>query len=98
MQCPSPISIKDPNGQHSWQRIQVPCGKCGACKHNRRADWSFRLQQELRDAESALFLTLTYSDENLPVTENGEITLRKKDTQLFRVSTVRLNRSEEHTS
>jgi len=83
MQCPSPISIKDPNGQHNWQRIQVPCGKCGACKHNRRADWSFRLQQELRDAESALFLTLTYSDENLPFTEHGEITLRKKDTQLF---------------
>lgn len=83
MRCPTPISVPDPDNTSPAIRITVPCGKCGACRHNRRADWSFRLQQELKTAINAYFLTLTYSDDNLPVTEDGEVTLRKRDLQLF---------------
>lgn len=83
MKCPTPISIKDPRGQKASTRINVPCGKCGACRHNRRSDWTFRLKQELKVAKSCFFLTLTYEDCNLPTTEHGEVTLCKKDFQLF---------------
>lgn len=79
MQCINPISIKNPNARSASIRIQVPCGKCGSCRHNRRTDWSFRLKWELKQSITAIFLTLTYSDENLP--ENN--TLVKKDLQNF---------------
>lgn len=88
MQCPSPISIQDPRQNKTSVRISVPCKKCEICLQNRRSDWTFRLTEELRTAESAWFITLTYADENIPYTEpdeNGEIyaTLYKRDIQLF---------------
>lgn len=44
----------------------VPCGKCLSCRKKRRADWSFRLQQEFLSSDSAFFITLTYNDLYLP--------------------------------
>lgn len=38
----------------------VPCGKCNFCLKRSRSEWSFRLFQELKAAQSAAFLTLTY--------------------------------------
>ena len=46
--------------------IQVPCGNCVECLEKKRSEWSFRLQQELKVSDSAYFITLTYSEENLP--------------------------------
>lgn len=56
--CVSPVRIK--TGQF------VPCGKCNFCKQARRMDWCFRLLSELRYSDSSYFVTLTYSNENLP--------------------------------
>lgn len=84
MKCPSPISIPDPNARHKSTRLTVPCGKCGACRYNRRADWSFRLAQELRVADYAQFITLTYDDEHVPFNQStGELSLDKTHLQLF---------------
>lgn len=83
MKCPTPVSVPDPNAKHKSIRFHVPCGKCGACRHNRRSEWSFRLKQEARDSLTAIFCTFTYRDDNLPFTEDGEVTLRKKDWQDF---------------
>lgn len=49
------------------QRVRdwVPCGKCNFCLQKRRSDWSFRLYQELKAAQTAAFITLTYAPENL---------------------------------
>lgn len=66
MRCPTPLNLPDPYGSSKKDRIQVPCGRCGACKANRRSEWSFRLAQELKDSHNAFFITLTYSDEDLP--------------------------------
>lgn len=55
----------------------VPCGKCYACRMNRRMSWTFRLMQQLSVSTSAYFITLTYNDEN--INENG--TLKKVDLQ-----------------
>ncbi len=79
MQCPSPVSIRDPRGTTNAQRLSVPCNKCPICLQNRRSDWSFRLTEELRTATTAHFVTLTYSDENIP--EDG--TLNPRDLELF---------------
>jgi len=78
MQCISPMII----GKSGDKRI-VPCGKCGFCLEVKRADWTFRLKQELKVADSAHFLTLTYNDEELPLGVDDTPTLCKKDVQLF---------------
>lgn len=56
----------------------VPCGRCLFCLSKKRADWSFRLTQELKGSTSAAFVTMTYTDETIP--SDG---LSKRDVQLF---------------
>lgn len=78
MECLSPLTFKK-NGL-----IQtVPCGKCLSCLSRRRSSWSFRLNQEMRVSTSAHFLTLTYSDENLPRSPTGFPVVVKRDVQLW---------------
>jgi len=63
-----------------------------ACLATKRAEWVIRLKAELLASKFALFVTLTYSDENLPIVnfyseETGVIyqkqTFSKRDCQLF---------------
>lgn len=56
--------------------MSVPCGKCFECANKKRADWTFRLKEELQTADSAYFITLTYNDENVK-------NLNKREIQLF---------------
>ena len=70
MQCFNPITLKETH-------VSVPCGRCLACRTNYRNQWIFRLKQELKASLRACFVTLTYSDTNLPrgdlCTDDGEI-------------------------
>lgn len=77
MRCISPLHI-------TWDGRNdiVPCGKCNFCLESRRAQWSFRIAQEMKVSSSADFLTLTYADENLPWGASDP-TLVKSDFQLF---------------
>jgi len=61
----------------------LPCGKCPQCVNDRINGWIFRLQQELKHATSADFLTLTYDTGNIPINEHSYPTLVKKDIQDF---------------
>lgn len=61
----------------------VPCGKCLACRIARVRDWSVRLLDESSCWEHSSFITLTYSDEYLPMTNCGKATLVKSDLQKF---------------
>lgn len=63
--------------------MQVPCGKCVACLSNRRNEWSYRLEQELKRSVSAFFITLTYEDGKSPLSSNGIPQLLKYDLQTF---------------
>lgn len=66
--------------------LSVPCGKCNQCLQNRRSDWSFRLGNEMKDAKSSWFITITYDNANQPVIPFEDFklpTLEKKDIQLF---------------
>lgn len=78
-ECPCTISIKHPYGNHPSVRLDVPCGKCPICLQNKRCQWTFRLNEELRDHGKADFLTLTYSDEYIPFNDS----LEKTDLQKF---------------
>lgn len=63
--------------------IPVPCGKCASCKCDYSRDWANRMILELQDHDEAMFLTLTYNDEHLPLSAKGFPTLVKRDVQLF---------------
>lgn len=64
--CLTPLHITDK--ETGIVRV-VPCGRCDACLVRARAEWVYRLQEELRVAQSAFFITLTYDTENLPISE-----------------------------
>lgn len=60
--------------------VIAPCGKCFSCRSKYRRQWQLRLQHELLSYNgNAMFLTLTYNEENYP--ENHS--LSKRDVQLF---------------
>lgn len=85
MKCPKPFYIKNEQGREA---TPVPCGYCGACMHNKRSQWSFRLKQELKYSYNGYFITFTYDGDNIPETINPETgeylqTLDKKHFQDF---------------
>lgn len=71
--------------------IEIPCGKCLSCKLNHAKQWADRCMLESKYHNSNYFITLTYNNENCPVSEyideNGELhycqTLKKEDFQKF---------------
>lgn len=76
--CLNPIDIKD--SRYSYKKyILVSCGKCVNCKLNYAKMWSIRIMHELKDWDSACFLTLTYNDDHLP----ADGSLDKSDLQKF---------------
>lgn len=78
--CKTPLTVRN---KLSGQSAAVPCGKCPDCLSRLVSAWSFRLMQEDRFAESAYFLTLTYSTTHVPYSKNRYKTLDKKDVINF---------------
>lgn len=59
------------------QPLRLPCGTCIGCRTSQAKAWALRCQLELQQHDKATFTTLTYNDENVPVT------LYKRHLQLF---------------
>jgi hypothetical protein len=78
--CITPFYVKD---KFTQEYIPVPCSKCPSCKKRRTSSWSFRLVKEGERSLSALFVTLTYNTEVVPITKNGFMNLDKADVQKF---------------
>ena len=57
----------------------IDCGKCEGCRVKQRRDWAIRMYHEAQSHEWNSFVTLTYSDQNLP--QDGKIS--KPDLQKF---------------
>lgn len=70
MQCSHPMLF---NG------IKCPCGRCMACRVNRKRLWTHRIMLESFCHEENLFVTLTYDPEHLPC----DGCLQPRDMQLF---------------
>lgn len=77
----------------SGRLYTVPCGTCTFCLMSKRADWTFRINQEARHSDSAFFITLTYGNYDLPIGYVSDWAIRrvypyqhslvKEDYQLF---------------
>lgn len=63
--------------------LQVPCGKCVGCRLEYARQWAVRCMHESRLYDSNSFVTLTYSDDELPYSKSGVPTLRPRDFTLF---------------
>lgn len=66
------------------------CGKCPSCLKQDRQEWCFRMLQEFENNRCGVFVTLTYNNENLPLSVinlDGEDVvihpLRYSDVQKF---------------
>lgn len=95
MVCKNPIWIHDPNwllnrssvrssleSDHpGW--MQVPCGRCIACRIQRTREWTERIMSESFYHPCSCFVTLTYEDKYLPLADSGRQTLVKKHLQGF---------------
>lgn len=87
--CFYPIRLKRSRAQWDYQSKsltyynEVPCGKCLECKKIKAMQNAFRFERHTREYPLAWFVTLTYDDTYVPVSDNGYMTLRKKDVQDF---------------
>ena len=82
----------DLKGRFTTDFIDIPCRNCPECYAQSRREWISRAVAESQLHDSMIFLTLTYSDDKIPISEmvvedTGEIfkhqTLRYRDFQLF---------------
>lgn len=93
MTCFNPISLKpvyvvnENTGEITdTPGRNVPCGKCIGCLNQKRSQWTSRLQNEVKNATKAVFITLTYNDESIPMIKKGlkyAPTLKKRELQLY---------------
>lgn len=86
-QCLKPFTKKD-------TQEQFPCGKCPNCSARRVSGWSFRLMQQNKIANTALFLTLTYSTDKVPLTPRGYMTLNKTEYETTITSTGKVRKKQ----
>lgn len=61
--CLSPILLKL---EKTGKNIFVGCGRCPLCLSKKANQWFLRLQMEAKSQNGNYFITLTYSNENLP--------------------------------
>lgn len=86
MKCLHPLTLYyrlDPDNKNSpTVAYNASCGKCIWCQKRKQQDWVIRMQEEMKVSDLALFVTLTYNDENIP-TENDLPCVCKRDVQLY---------------
>lgn len=71
--------------KEGWTQIELPCGECPACKLEKANEWATRINCETETWQGkGIFVTLTYNNEKLPKTEQGLMTLKKRDMQLYK--------------
>lgn len=66
--CASPVWVNEGRPQANG----YPCGRCMPCRITRRQKWAARILLESRGVAYSTFLTLTYRDNELPVTHGDD--------------------------
>lgn len=69
----------------------IPCGKCIACRIFITREWSIRLIHEYYFHQKSIFLTLSYSDKNLP----EDLSVSKREAILY-IKRLRKSVEPEH--
>lgn len=89
MPCYHPIEV--PKKGFVDLKVTVACGRCLGCRIERREQWMQRLLHESKQHLFKWFLTLTYSDANLP--RNGSLV--KRHVQLWQKRVRRARPAEK---
>lgn len=77
----APFASRHPR---DWMRgVPFRCGKCLACRVASRREWTTRLILEMLSNPCGCFVTLSYSEDYVPLTESRHRTLSLLDLQLF---------------
>lgn len=80
MKCIYPLAVFD-------KKTIAPCGQCMPCRINKRRSWTSRMLMEqaitVKAGKQSAFITLTYSEANVPKDADGYNILVKKDLQDF---------------
>lgn len=63
--------------------LNIPCRNCVGCRLDYSREWANRMLLEYQLTKKAVFVTLTYNDDNLPFSSYGCATLSKRDVQLW---------------
>ena len=88
MSCDKPITVwrtadgiafEKPRNVAWPEQLEIPCRRCTGCRLDHRQDWALRMMHELYWYQNAEFVTLTYSDENIP----SDYSLQQSDMQKF---------------
>lgn len=69
--------------QRATGRIQVPCGRCPACRRRKQNEWAFRILEEAKYHSKVAFVTLTYDDDHLVFTDSDIPTLHPQHCTTF---------------
>jgi hypothetical protein len=76
--CVSPNRVHFQKGP-KFEPVNVPCGKCWACRQNRQNDLAAKVLMELAVSEWSVYLTLTYGDDRTPPSERYAIKMIEKE-------------------
>lgn len=77
--CKTPkISPIRPRGSRNVYPLIRPCGECYECLASARSEAALRLYSEKLHSKSSFFVTLTYTDENLPFYGLSRVERRKE--------------------
>ena len=63
--------------------VPTKCGKCIECRKEKARNWRIRLAEELKKSPNALFITLTFNEENY----------QKLAWELFKKDEVSINKA-----
>jgi len=74
-----PVRFNSPKDGRAYMQIKLPCGACILCREEHARQWAVRITHEATQHAENSFITLTYSNENLP--EHNS--LRYEDLQKF---------------
>lgn len=77
--CLKPLYLNKTLATGEIRSFVVPCGVCPECLKKRQSAIVVRSFIESVRRPSLCMFTLTYNDEHLPVTDDGEVTLRRED-------------------
>ena len=69
-----------PSGDNN---LTLPCGQCIGCRLERSRSWAVRCVHEAYMYDDNCFITLTYDNDNLPLTGDGLPTLDRDAVTLF---------------
>ncbi|QXP08636.1 MAG: replication initiator protein [Arizlama microvirus] len=82
------ISFRPVSGVRERERLELPCGRCIGCRLERAREWAMRCVHESKLYDDNCFITLTYSDDKLPMipgpfSDRDYPSLRPRDFVLF---------------